>query len=580
MMGACMKSLVAYGERLGLEYTQEMTKKKGTGFVWELSSGNLVPFETKVTLVVPKAKKSRGQRLLVNDLYDASGYMFGNERRRAAFRDRAVFICDQAGDKEALEAVERAFAEDPPGAAALDRDAWIFLALQGTLLFQRPKIAAFLKQEYSEALVHRSGTKDEICLVSGEPCVFERLHPGIVGVPGGKNKSSLVSFNNDAFAYERQKQGKNAPMSFRTMALYERALNFMLEKLPDGLRRGSAELLKDHALLFWPEEGPTDAPILKHASVLMGGFFLKWTDVNREWAELEACAQVDASVRLLLISGNEGRISLVRDGVTSLRTVRESLLWFRDAMLPWKPSPYFHNTVKINPEYKKDVGNDKIVSDPMKLEIAWALLTGARFPRGFSAQLSQQLAFNTDHVLPLATWLEAAWLREHPERKVRRMNPQHSSDEKMEEPTLGEYLLPRADGGDDPAYRLGRGVALFIALRRHAHAEKPIDARDADELAQALQNPRGYLSKLVEKAALYREMCIKKERNQTLVRAWEDLRLSALGIRTTPAQREKISLGYKDQERFNTAFFRWRSQQNKKIRRDREQTSDAASAAE
>ena len=94
------------------------------------------------------------------------------------------------------------------------------------------------------------GVGSELCLVTGNRDVTERLHTAIKGVWGAQSSgANIVSFNLDAFRSFGKEQGANSPVGKSAAFAYTTALNHLLSK-------DSKQRLKvgDASTVFWSEK--------------------------------------------------------------------------------------------------------------------------------------------------------------------------------------------------------------------------------------------------------------------------------------------------------------------------------------
>jgi CRISPR-associated protein Csd1 len=85
--------------------------------------------------------------------------------------------------------------------------------------------------QYSDATSSNAQGSEAVCLVTGEPEDFERLHPAIKGVYGSQTAgANIVSFNLDAFKSFGKAQGANAPIGKKSVFAYTTALNYWLSR--------------------------------------------------------------------------------------------------------------------------------------------------------------------------------------------------------------------------------------------------------------------------------------------------------------------------------------------------------------
>jgi len=102
----------------------------------------------------------------------------------------------------------------------------------------------------------REGAGLPLCLVTGRNAVSVDKHPVVVGVPNTlSSRSSLVSFNSDAFESYGLSRNGNAPISRGVAESYVNALNWLLGKQPT---RQNIRIASDSVVVFWARGGGDD----------------------------------------------------------------------------------------------------------------------------------------------------------------------------------------------------------------------------------------------------------------------------------------------------------------------------------
>jgi len=212
--------------------------------------------------LVPQAVK-RTVSVAANLLWDNPEYALGvvvkgkPERvaeQHAAFRDRieAFAVHADAG----MQAI-RGFLALPDKAAVLAGfgDVWTELVTSGAflafrlagddiLISGRPAVRTAID---AKVRASTESARPSRCLVTGESCVAQSLHPAIKGVAGANTTGgNIISFNLDAFRSFGKEQGANAPVGKGTAFAYTTALNHLL-------RRDSPQrlLVGDATTVFW-----------------------------------------------------------------------------------------------------------------------------------------------------------------------------------------------------------------------------------------------------------------------------------------------------------------------------------------
>lgn len=123
------------------------------------------------------------------------------------------------------------------------------LAGDTCLISERPDVKAIISNNKPIT----SQINQSVCLVTGQPEEFERLHPAIKGVYGAQTAgANIVSFNLDAFKSFGKSQGANAPIGKQSVFAYTTALNHLLSK--DSRQRMQ---VGDASTVFWAEK-PND----------------------------------------------------------------------------------------------------------------------------------------------------------------------------------------------------------------------------------------------------------------------------------------------------------------------------------
>jgi CRISPR-associated protein Csd1 len=117
------------------------------------------------------------------------------------------------------------------------------LAGQPRLVVEQPSVQAAIATA-------NTGTATELCLVTGNKDVTERLHTAIKGVWGAQSSgANIVSFNLDAFRSFNKEQGANAPVGKQAAFAYTTALNHLLSK--DSKQRMQ---VGDASTVFWSQK--------------------------------------------------------------------------------------------------------------------------------------------------------------------------------------------------------------------------------------------------------------------------------------------------------------------------------------
>lgn len=240
-------------------------------FILEINAdGSLVQIEDTRTMagkkkiarsfLVPQGVK-RASGITANSLWDTAEYVLGItntgkpervQEQHTAFLAKLEVLANEINDvglnaictflhspeKERLE-------NDPLWSEIRDTNSILSFRLSGDkeLVCQRPAVHTLLENASTEA-------EKIICLITGKPDHFERLHIAIKGVWGAQTSgANIVSFNKEAFNSFAKEQGANAPVGKHAAFAYTTALNHLLS-------RESTQRIQmgDASTVFWSEQ--------------------------------------------------------------------------------------------------------------------------------------------------------------------------------------------------------------------------------------------------------------------------------------------------------------------------------------
>ncbi|SFU44415.1 CRISPR-associated protein, Csd1 family [Nitrosomonas eutropha] len=240
-------------------------------FILEINAdGSLVQIEDTRTMagkkkiarsfLVPQGVK-RASGITANSLWDTAEYVLGItntgkpervQEQHAAFLAKLEVLANEINDaglnaictflhspeKERLE-------NDPLWSEIRDTNSILSFRLSGDkeLVCQRPAVHTLFENASTEA-------EKIICLITGKPDHFERLHIAIKGVWGAQTSgANIVSFNKEAFNSFAKEQGANAPVGKHAAFAYTTALNHLLS-------RESTQRIQmgDASTVFWSEQ--------------------------------------------------------------------------------------------------------------------------------------------------------------------------------------------------------------------------------------------------------------------------------------------------------------------------------------
>ncbi len=299
-----------------VELSQFGFEKKSIPVIFELSSdARLVQVRVADTKTHPElaeytvpqgVKKSSG--IAANLFWDNAEYALGIDTRgnplrvakqHQAFLERIRSLPEPAASDhgvrillEYLQKLERSTLEGNPHWDLLQSNPIMSFRLQADncLICQRPAVLEIISSNLEDR------EADTPCLVSGEQCVPERLHPAIKGVWGAQTSgANIVSFNLDAFNSYGKTQGNNAPVSQEASFAYTTALNHLL-------RKGSEQRIQvgDASTVFWAER--TD-PLEQNFQAIWGATPKSIKDNPDRFTE---------AVKSVLSSVHRGRLSTNR----------------------------------------------------------------------------------------------------------------------------------------------------------------------------------------------------------------------------------------------------------------------------
>lgn len=212
------------------------------------------------SFLVPQGVK-RASGITANSLWDTAEYVLGItntgkpervQEQHAAFLAKLEVLANEINDaglnaictflhspeKERLE-------NDPLWSEIRDTNSTLSFRLSGDkeLVCQRPAVHTLFENASTEA-------EKIICLITGKPDHFERLHIAIKGVWGAQTSgANIVSFNKEAFNSFAKEQGANAPVGKHAAFAYTTALNHLLS-------RESTQRIQmgDASTVFWSEQ--------------------------------------------------------------------------------------------------------------------------------------------------------------------------------------------------------------------------------------------------------------------------------------------------------------------------------------
>ena len=452
-------------------------EEKEIPFVIEIDAeGQLVElFNTCTT----QGKKRIGQRFLVpqgvkktsgvaaNLLWDTAEYVLGVDTKgkpervaeqHAAFRARLENLPADALNDAGIQAVLAFFSNGnikqlegrPAWADVLSTNPIMSFRLHGDmeLVCQRPAVVAAI------ASTTGGDTVNGICLVSGNACSVERLHPAIKGVWGAQTSgANIVSFNLDAFNSYGKTQGANAPLGKPAVFAYTTALNHLLAR--DSRQRIQ---IGDASTVFWAEETHDLETALP--------------DLFGEPRKDEPDRGTDA-LKLLYQAAQSGKF--VRgEADTRFHVLGLAPNAARIAIRFWETAPA-HKLARRIVRHFDDIAIARAPHDPEHLSL-FRLLTGValqgktdNIPPNLGGEIMRAILEELPYPAPLLnlavqrcraeqkpTYARAAAIKAALNRLIRHANANASHPEK-------EFQIMLDPTNANPAYRLGR---LFATLEK------------------------------------------------------------------------------------------------------------------
>lgn len=213
--------------------------------------------------IVPEPPKRSGQRPAPAFLCENAEFIFGiyKEQKGADYRFEASRMLHEEVldgiDDEGAMALLNFYAKRKQGRydvydvdiSPLDDGGNIIFQLQGDSQFihERPAIRRAWERYRAE---QTEGAEKGQCLITGEFAPIARLHGNVRGF--GKDKPTLVGFNQSAFESYGKKQGMNAPVSEIAAFKYATALNSLMDDPMHHIK------LHNDRIVFWAERS---API-------------------------------------------------------------------------------------------------------------------------------------------------------------------------------------------------------------------------------------------------------------------------------------------------------------------------------
>ncbi len=373
------------------------------------------------SLSVPQPEK-RTAGIKSNFLWDKTSYVLGvSATSKRADKEHEAFLAlhreSLSGELDAgLKAfliflqdwVPARFSESPFTEDM--RDTNVVFRLDGERSYLHERSAA--RALRARLLVAEEGSREGMCLVTGERQALARLHPAIKGVNGAQSSgASIVSFNLDSFSSYGKNQGENAPVSEQAVFAYTTVLNYLLRRDEHNHQRLQ---IGDATVVFWAQ---ADASLQAEAAEdLLKAFFDPPSDDGQETQRLrsvlEAIAQgrpiselalgLDEGTRIFVLglAPNASRLSIRFWQTDTLDVfVKRLSQHFQDLRIepsPWRTSPSVWRLLLATAPSRDGKSKSEDVPPQLAGELARAILTGSRYPRSLLSNVIMRLRADGD----------------------------------------------------------------------------------------------------------------------------------------------------------------------------------------
>ncbi|MBF0185181.1 MAG: type I-C CRISPR-associated protein Cas8c/Csd1 [Magnetococcales bacterium] len=439
-------------------------------------------------LIVPGQAKATGKGINPGFLWDNARYMLGHDSKGdnparvrdafAAFRAKHLQWHNEIDDP-AYRALCRflhdwqpqRLSEWPP-LPVMENGFGVF-RLQGDAdyLHQRPAIRRWWEQFHRTTPEART---TGCCLITGQPeQAIARIHePKIKGVRHAQSTGALlVSFNSPAFLSYGKEQSHNAPVAELAAFRYCTALNALLH----GPRRQHHSIpLACGTLLFWCGRAGNSETALTQLFAESGEEASKappWLLESLRHGTPLPVEEADNPLHLLLLSANAGRIAVRYWLQTTVgQFVARLHAHYQDLRLerPGHDKNRAFLSIKALLRETAAQGDFNNVSPLLEGAIVQAIAEGTPYPHAMATALLRRVRSAQPIYFQRAALLKA-WLSRLPDRK-------------------GEMLTVSLDPTrPDPAYRLGRLLAVLEKTQADALPEMAVSLRDRCYGAASLQ---------------------------------------------------------------------------------------------
>lgn len=448
---------------------------------------------------------------------------------QAAFKQQITTLPEAAQNDEGIRAVLAFLDADPLAAVApyaqtieITESNPILsfrLVSDDDLVCQRPAVSSAAASLDTDEALPDADAKPQMCLVTGQVAVPERLHTSIKGVWGAQTSgANIVSFNLDAFRSFGKDQGANAPVSPAAAFAYTTALNHLLQ-------RGSRQRMQvgDTSTVFWAQKAE-DAEVESWLVDIFGESDNPDAHTEQVLALFEAIrtgqfagSRGENKFYVLGLAPNAARISVrFWQPITLAELAQRTQQWFDDLKIVRAPyDPEFPSLKKLLAAVclaTKDRPHGDIERFPNVLiaGVVGAALTGCGLPSGFFNLAVQRCraeqAKKDEHTgkpVRHVSYLRAAIIRAYINRQFRTQNRK-------------EINVSLDVKNTDKPYLLGRLFATFERMQEVA-AERDLNRSIRDSFfGAAMASPRSVFPRLV-RLNQHHFRDIKKIRHKTAV---------------------------------------------------------------
>lgn len=429
-------------------------------------------------LSAPQPEK-RTSGVKSNFLWDKTSYVLGvsaKEGGRSAQEHQAFteLHCTLLADScdPGLQALLKFLAQwtpeqfQPPLFNAEMLDSNLVFRLDGQLQYLHDTPAA---QAIWSRLQAGAGSKEGMCLVTGQRQPLARLHPAIKGVNGAQSSgASIVSFNLESFSSYGKAQGDNAPVSEQAAFAYTTVLNHLLRRDDSNHQRLQ---IGDASVVFWAEAASTaqadaaetllwemlDPPADDASETERLRQALNAVASGRALRELNPELEDDTRLYVLGLAPNASRLSIRFWETGSLHSFARRLAeHFQDLALepqPWKSAPALWRLLLATAPSRDGKSKSEDVPPQLAGELTRAILTGSRYPCSLLNQIIMRLRADGD-ISGVRVALCKAVLARDLRLGVKGINE--------------EIPMSLDKEASNPGYRLGRLFAVLESAQRGA----------------------------------------------------------------------------------------------------------------